>query len=804
MKTKHLILLIGILAAACSLYADAPKTQVVKGIIKDAQSEFELIGATISLVNSQSTLGAITDTKGRFRIESVPIGRQTFIVSYLGYKSQTLPNVLVTTGKEVFLEIKLEESVEKLDEIVISSGADKDLPINELAKVSARTFSVEEVVRYSGGRNDVARIASSFAGVSAPNDSRNDIVVRGNSPAGLLWKIDGLPIATTNHYNTLGTTGGPVSALNTNMLRTSDFMTGAFPAEYGNANAAVFDVNFRNGNTDRHEFMAQLSAFTGMEAMVEGPISKKNNSSYLMAYRYGLASVAATGTSAIPVYQDLAFKLNLGDSKIGQFEVFGLGGKSSIDFYGDEIDEDDLFANPNENAFVNGELGLVGMSHLLKLNKSTYLKTTLGASTTYNRFYLENIDSLTNPVRDTTYFATLDENRETRYTINSYINKKFDAQWSLRAGTLVEIYDVTLFGENRDNNSNIPDDNGDGIPDFLEEYRNVKEVYYLPQFYAQAQYNVNNDLSTTFGIHAQYHTITEVIAIEPRLGMSWEFVPSQKLSLAYGLHAQAIQSPILFYRELDDQGNYLETNNSLDFTKAHHVVLGYDRRLGSDWRLKAEAYYQHLFDVPVEKTASSYSAINQGADFGLDSRINLVNEGTGRNYGVELTIEKFFSGGYYLLATTSLYDSKYKGSDEVLRNTAFNNQYVFNALFGKEWKFGKDKRHAWTFDTKFTTSGGNPYTPIDLAATREANGDVMYFEDLAFSERIAPYMRLDVKFGVRLNSAKRRLSQTFYLDFQNVTGRENEFVKRYNEVTDEINTVTQIGFFPDFMWRINF
>lgn len=804
--TKRLIILIGILVAACSLYAETvTKTQVVKGIIMDAQSEYELIGATITLLNANPPLGSITDTNGKFRIEGVPIGRQTFLVNYLGYKSQTIPNVLVTVGKEVYLEIKLEESIEKLDEVVITSGTDKDLPINELAKVSARTFSVEEVIRYSGGRNDVARIAASFAGVSAPNDSRNDIVVRGNSPTGLLWKIDGLPISTTNHYSTLGTTGGPVSALNTNVLRTSDFMTSAFPAEYGNANAAVFDVNFRNGNTDRHEFMGQVSAFSGAEAMIEGPINRNNNSSYLVSYRYGLASLAATGTSAAPVYQDISFKLNLGESKIGRFEIFGLGGISSIDFFGDEIDENDLFANPNQDAYIENYLGMVGLSHLIRINKTAYIKTVLGASSVENEYLQDNLMRDENDVVENKYRATIDRNTENRYTISSYLNKKYNAQWSLKTGFMLETYDVDLFGTNRSNDASIPDENQDGVPDYLKVYRNLNDRYYLPQVFSQAQYNITDNLSTTFGIHSQYHTITEALAIEPRAGITWEFIPSQKISFAYGLHSQAIPGPILFYTEGDANGNFENTNTDLDFIKSHHFVVGYDRRFGTDWRLKTELYYQHVFNAPIEETESSYSAINQGADFVLDAESNLVSEGLGRNYGLEITLEKFFSNGYYLLSTASLYDSKYKGSDGKWRNTAFNNQYVYNALFGKEWKFGRDKRHAWTFDTKFTTSGGNPYTPIDLEATR-ANGrfEVVRLDDQAYSERIAPYFRWDVKFGVRMNSAKRQVSHAFYLDFQNVTNRRNEFVKRYNEVTDQINTVEQIGFFPDFMYRVNF
>ncbi|NQZ74819.1 MAG: carboxypeptidase-like regulatory domain-containing protein, partial [Ekhidna sp.] len=307
MKTSKAVLtLLGILTSIAVL----AQTQTVKGVILDAQVEYPLIGATIQLVGSDPVVGNIADVNGEFRLDDVPVGRQTFAVTYIGYKSVTLPNVLVTSGKEVVLRVLLEESVETLQEVVVTASADKDLPINDLAKVSARTFSLEEVTRFSGGRNDVAKLAASFAGVNSTNDARNDIVVRGNSPSGLLWRVEGIPIATTNHFATQGTSGGPVNALNTNLLRTSDFLTGAFPAEYGNANAAVFDVFFRNGNTDKFEFTGQLSAFSGVEFMAEGPIKRENNSSFVASYRYGIASLAATGTSAIPFYQDLSFKVN--------------------------------------------------------------------------------------------------------------------------------------------------------------------------------------------------------------------------------------------------------------------------------------------------------------------------------------------------------------------------------------------------------------------------------------------------------------------------------------------------------------
>jgi len=779
-------------------------TQTIKGSVKDLNSEFPLPGVNIVLLNSDPFIGAVTDVDGKFRMENVPTGRQALLVKYIGYKSQTLPNVLVTAGKEVVVNVFLEESVENLKEVVITADSDKDRPNNEMAKVSARTFSLEEVQRFSGGRNDVARLASNFAGVRAADDARNDIIVRGNSPTGVLWRVNGLPIGTTNHFATFGTTGGPVSALNTNVLRTSDFLTGAFPAEYGNANAAVFDVKFRNGNSDKHEFTGQVSAFSGLELMAEGPLNRKKQSSYLVSYRYGIASLAATGTSAIPYYQDLSFKLNFGETKLGRFELFGMGGLSSIDFIGDEIDENDLFADPTQDAFVSNALGLIGLNHFLRLDKTSYLKTTIGTTIMSSNFDQDNFIYNEGDQVIGKYRATEAEDIENRYTLSSQYNKKFNARFNLRAGVLAQVYNLQSTVNDRDMRPDIPDNDDDGIPDFFIPIRDVNETTPLIETYAQGEYKFSDDLSWNLGLHNQYLDYNQSNSLEPRTGLSWQFTDKQSVSFAYGLHSQLVPLPVLVYEEEVSEGVFERTNDQLDFMKSHHMVIAYDYKFANNWRLKAEAYYQRLFDIPIERNSSSYSVVNEGADFIFNERGSLVNNGNGDNYGLELTLEKFFSQGYYMLATASIYESTYSGSDGVERNTAFNNNYVFNGLFGKEWAVGKSKRNAITFDTKLTTTGGTPYTPIDLEATRANDGREVYQEDRAFSERYDAYFRWDVKFGFRLNSKKGKVSHQFFVDLQNVTNRENVFVERYNPVTDEINTVTQTGFFPDFMYRIQF
>lgn len=798
MKSFHLFFLLNFLLLSAGRLQG--QTQIIRGQITDSQSEMPLPGATILLLNSDPQQGTVSDEDGRFTLTDVPVGRHAIQVQYVGYESVMLPNVLVTAGKETVLRIAMTEAFAQLDEVVITPEVEKDKPNNELATISARTFSLEEVTRFSGGRNDVARLASNFAGVSTTNDSRNDIVIRGNSPVGVLWRIEDIPIPNPNHFSTLGTTGGPVSALNTNLINDSDFLTSAFPAEYGNANAGVFDVGFRSGNTENYEFTFQ-TAFTGIEAMAEGPLNRKNNGSFIISYRYSFVGLVndllPIGTNATPNFQDLSFKINLGNTKWGKFEFFGIGGASDIAFLAEETDENDLFANPNEDFYAESRIGLGGLKHTLALNGTAYLRTVVAGSLMRSKFWQDNY------LGDRTTFRSLDgEDTERRYSINSYLNKKVSRRLTLRTGLQLELFSVTSRVRDRDNR---PDLDGDGQPDWVR-VRDFSGTLPLYQAYVQSQYRLSERLTLNAGLHGQYLSFNDSYSLEPRLAVNWEATSRSTFNIGYGLHSQMIPLPILLLEQETQPGSgvYEQTNRGLGFTRSHHLVVGHDLKFGTDWRVKTEAYYQHLFDVPVESTPSSYSLINEGADFGFLERGGLRNEGTGYNYGIELTLEKFFSKNYYMLLTTSVYDSRYQGSDGVERNTAFNQGYVFNILGGKEFPFGKNGTNAFTFDTKLTTAGGRYYTPVDLAATRANLGREVLDESRAFSEQFAPYFRWDLKFGLRLNSPKKRLSHQFFIDFQNVSNHDNVFVRRYNEVTDQVNTVYQIGFFPDILYRLQF
>ena len=789
---KLFVILFTILLTTQIIFAQ-DGSQTIRGTVTDKQSEITLIGAAIEVLTVAPIKGTTSDIDGDFSITGIPAGRHEIRISYLGYNSITLPNILVTSGKEVYLEIGLEESLEVLNEIVVTAEVEKDKATNEMATISARTFSLEEVTRYSGGANDVSRMVSNYAGVSGLDDNRNDIVIRGNSPTGVLWRLEGIPIPNPNHFSTFGTTGGPVSALNTNLLKNSDFMTSAFPAEYGNANAGVFDISFRNGNKEKYEFTAQLAAFSGLEVMVEGPLSKKKKSSFIIAYRNSFVALAQevglnVGTNALPDYRDLTFKLDFANTKIGKFSFFGIGGVSDINFLNAETDEDDIFANDGEvDSYVTSGVGIIGMNHRYLIDDRSYIRTTLSASTSQNTFnedtYLDEIEK---------YKSLELDDKNSRFSISSYWNKKFNAKHTMRVGVLGEYFKLN-------NNFNYREEE---FSDWIR-VRDFNDGIGLLQTYAQSQYKVSDKWTINSGLHLQYLSFNDDLVVEPRLAFNYHITPNSTINFGYGMHNQMQPLPIYLNETLNQDGSYTQTNKDLDFSRSNHLVLGYDHKFGTNWRLKTEAYYQLLDKIGVESIPSSFSVINVGADFGFPDNGNLVAEGTGKNYGLELTVEKFFSDGYYGLLSASLFDSKYTASDDIERNTSFNNNWIVNVLAGKEWYFSKDKRNAITTDFRLQNAGGRAYTPIDLEASKLADEAV---EDLdnAYSERYPNYFRLDIKIGYRLNSPKRKLSQTFYLDFRNVTNNKNVFIYRYNATDQEVKPVYQIGFFPDILYRVQF
>ncbi|MEZ4777425.1 MAG: TonB-dependent receptor [Bacteroidia bacterium] len=758
--------------------------QTIRGTVTDKQTLAPLVNARVILMESEPLRGALTDESGAFRIENVPLGRQTIQVSYVGYHPVTRANLIVNIAQELIVNVEMEEKVNTVDEVVITSKGDKEKPLNELATVSARTFSVEEALRFAGSRNDPARIAQNFAGVSNVSDNRNDIIIRGNSPTGVLWRMEGIDIPNPNHFGALGTTGGPVSMVNNNNLSDADFMTSAFPAEYGNALAGVFDLNLRNGNNEKREFMGQIG-FNGVEIGMEGPFSSKSKASYIANYRYSTLGVFKAlginfGTgSAVPEYQDLTFKIHLPTDKAGRWVLFGLGGKSAINFL-DSESEGNIFNGGGEDLYNKARAGVIGLSHTYLFSPTAYGKLVLAVSGTGDGVEIDRfLDSTETPYR---FYAR--SFNQIKYSANYQFNKKFNARNHLRAGVIFDLVNYSLIDSVRRNTG---------------EYRiihNSSDQTALLQAYSQWQHRFSDQLTFNAGIHFQQFFLNQSQAIEPRAGLKYQFSPKHSLSFGAGLHNQMQPIQMYFIETTLPGGAIVQTNKNLGFTRSMQLVAGYDWSINQNLRLKAETYYQWLANAPVETRNTPFSLLNAGADFAFPTVDSLVNEGTGRNYGLEMTVEKFFSEGYYFLFTTSLFDSKYTGSDGVERNTAFNGNYIFNLLGGKEFKLG---RNSLSIDGKITTAGGKRFSAIDLAGSR-LRGETVRNTDNPWTEQYPAYIRADLKTTFRLNGKK--FLQEWSVDLQNVTNHKNVFSQDYDPASDSIKTTYQIGLFPVVQYRI--
>ncbi|MEO0312401.1 MAG: hypothetical protein RIQ89_2058 [Bacteroidota bacterium] len=786
MRTYFLVFIFSFL----SLGIAAQTTQTIRGSVVDKVNKQPLIGASVILIDSTLTNAVAADVDGNFRISNVPLGRRTIRINYLGYKEAAV-TVVVTSGKEIVLNLELEESVVQGREVNIVVERRKDVPLNQMTTVSARSFTIEETQRYAGSLNDPSRMAANYAGVSGANDSRNDIIIRGNSPLGVLWRLNGIDIPNPNHFGSLGSTGGPVSILNNNVLTNSDFITSAFPAEYGNANAGVFDLKMRTGNNEKFEFLGQVG-FNGFELGAEGPLSKKNGATFLLNYRYSTLGVFKAlginfGTgSAVPQYQDVSFNIDIPTKKLGKFNIFGLGGISYVEVLDKDRDTTQVNLYGPEgrtDGYFGNNMGAIAISNLHFFNLNTYGKLTLSLNYAGESYKVDSISTTT----ELPYPTYRNNSYNNRYSANYFISKKISSRDNIKAGITLDNYHFSL----------VDSFLTDAI--IFQTGTNSSGSASLVQSYIQLQHKFTDKLSVTAGIHHQYFQLNESSATEPRVGFKYAPNDRTSFSLGAGLHHQIQPFYAYFYKTPIGNNNYLNTNANLDFSRSVHYVAAFDKNLGNNVRIKSEVYYQDLSRVPVMMRLSHYSLINEGADFGVSGVDSLVNKGTGFNYGLELTLEKFYSKGYYFLFTTSLFESKYKGSDNVLRNTAFNGNYVLNVLGGKEWTIKKQNTIA--INIKSTLAGGRRYIPIDFAASA-LSGSTEYLFNQAYEQRFKDYFRSDIKFSYRIN--KKRLTHEISLDINNVLGIKNIFQQRYDPNSNSLITEYQIGFFPIPQYRILF
>lgn len=766
-------------------------TQTIKGKIIDADTRVTLPGANIILENVQPFRGTSSDSEGNFKLTKVPVGRHSLTIKYIGYEDAQVHQILVGSGREVMLTIEMKEALTSVDEVQVFAYQDKSEAINQMATISSTQITVEATSRVAAGINDPGRTAQSIAGVSSADDENNELVIRGNSPRGMLYRMEGIEIPNPNHFtNGEGGSGGGVSALSTQVLATSDFFTGAFPAEYGNALSGVFDLKLRKGNSEKHETALQMGVM-GAQVALEGPIKNGSEASYLFNYRYSTlkllqkAGIDISGGDIAPEWQDLSFKLYLPGKKLGYFSLWGLGGKSAA---GSTALRDTASWEYRSDRFEDTEhhsLGVVGLTHnFIFPNSKTYIKTVAAYSHTSDATDVDSLDYNYNE------FRIEDESfKYNTFSLNTYVNHKFDARNIVRAGITFHNKAYRLYANslNWDTNEMEQLINNNGNTSFIESY-------------IQWKHRLNSDIDINSGVHYTHVLLNNHASIEPRIGLRWNLNKTHRISFGAGLHSKT--EPVSIYlaeMELED-GSTVTPNRDLDMTKAAHIVLGYNWNFARDFRLKTELYYQHLYDIPVKlnDTTNTISALNFSSGF---TNEDFVNQGTGRNYGIELTLQKFFSKNWYMLTTASFFESKYTMPDGIERNTAYNSNYVTNFVGGKEFRVGKNKQNILGTNIRLIWRGGYRTIPIDLEESVLQDEEIRNY-DLAYETKAPDYFRVDLGFSFQKNKPK--WSWILSLDLQNATNRLNVWDQYYDVDKKKTESIYMVGLVPVLNYRIEF
>lgn len=680
------------------------------------------------------------------------------------------------------MTVELEEKVIQSETVEIKAERDKSRPANKMATVSARSFSVEETNRYAGSMGDPSRMVSNYAGVATVDDSRNDIIVRGNSLSGLLWRLDGIDIPNPNHFGSMGTSGGPVSMLNNKLLDDSDFLTGAFPAEYGNVLSGAFDLKLRSGNRDHFEFVGQVG-FNGFEFGAEGPIGENTGTSFLINYRYSTMELISemgfsqAAGSSVPDYQDWTFKVDMPTEKAGKFTLIGLGGLSEIKLYDSEKDSSEFsYGLAGTDTDFGSDMGVLALKNVYFIDEDTRLKTSISINGMRNT---NAIDSLDTTAVGGKYPFLRTESEKVTTIASTELSKKFNAKNNATMGFKHKWIDI-----------NAVDSVWIHELQSFKDNLNVDERTSLSQLFLQYQHKFTDHLTLNAGINSMFFSLNDEITFEPRAGLEYELSENHRLRLGYGYHSKTQPMQMYFIQTRLNDGSYIQTNRDMKMTKSHHLMAGHDWDLGKHARMKTEAYYQWLHDVPVSEQREEFSMLNTGAYFHIPYYDSWANKGTGRNYGLEITLERFFHENYYFLTTISLFHSKYTDMNDVERNTMFNNEYVINALGGYEWKPGDHS--ALTIDLKGVYAGGRYYKPIDVQSSKQDN-ETHYNWKKAYSKKNDDYFRVDLKIGFKLQG--KNVDQEWALDLRNVTDQQNVFTRNWDPVSESVKIDYQQGFF---------
>ena len=759
---------------------DGKLYQNVRGVLLDSDNKEPLMMASIAITSTSPQMGGYALDDGTFVIYDVPIGRHIIQASILGYHPVIITDALVQSGKELYLKIEMDELVSNLDEVIISPGKSQEQPINNMATGSVRKFSTQEAKRYAAGISDPARMSQSFAGTALATDGLfNEVTIRGNSPKGIVWKMEGLNVPSPSHFNREGSTGGLISMLNSSTMSNSDFYTGVFPAEYGNALAGVYDIKLRSGNSTKKEHEAKVGIL-GFEFGSEGPLKKGSDATYLFNYRYSTSSLLINAglipiNFGVPLYWDGSYKFYIPTKKFGVFSFFGLNGEGKIPPK-NEVEADSIkgqwhtyYVDFALNTYING------VRHNYIFNDKLFISTTLGL---IGRQYKADAYRL-HEHHAYQRGEDLSENyRTSSKQISSYLNFKANNKNTFRLGGNIDVlhYDMNFWIQYKWSNVAPYQEDG-GVSNWIKS----KGVTKNTQLYLQWKHKFSNDLKMNVGLNVLRETINNELAFDPRFSLSYK--QSDRLSwvFATGHHSKQEALSTLFLRR-----NEIEKFKNLKLYKSIHTILGNTFKINDKWIMKNEIYSQNLYDVGVESEHNyPFSMLNMYELYTLlyhDSIAEMESTGKGWNYGYECTLERYFRDDYYLIANGTVYKSLFSNSEGDWFPTVFDYQSIIKLATGKEWKVGKDKRNTIGLNMRITRMGGKRFLYIDMEESLKEDREIIDFQR-GYEEMGNPFFKMDFAMNYIFN--RKRTTHEFKLDVYNVSNAQIQYKSRYDRVLNE-------------------
>ena len=783
MKIFRFILFFIIGITSQSLFGQAYQT--VRGNISETFTETPIEGVAVKLLKDGLAIKeVISNPMGNFSFEKVELGTYDVLFKHVNYHSFIDPGVEVSISKEIVLEIQMQSRNNSLDTVEVEPAKLRGVPTNEMATTSSFSIEAGDAKRIAGGLDDPIRVAGTLPGVtSATGFSENFISIRGNSPRSLKYQMEGITLPNPTHFSRIGSAGGTFTIFSLHLLDKSDFYTGAFSAEYGDALGGVFDAKFRRGNQEKHEHMIQVGVL-GLDIASEGPLNKGKKASYAINYRYGLVGLARLiGYPSQPTYQDLSLSLNFPITKRSNFKLFGIGG-SSLRTRTATLDSETWEESIDRtNLILSSKMAMMGGVFKHFIRENTVLKATAAISYTQqldNKQYVTDlyslIDQRTNeytslPISTAVSLKHKFSKKHFNISGASYTNTLHD--WNTKRYSFVT------------NTFNSPF-NGKGVS-------NEFKAYSASKFFLSEKWSVN------VGLHYTYYDVNKKQALEPRGSIAYQISENHSISASAGMHSQIENFATYMYTDRAATIANRFPNQNLDFIRSNHYILGYKGKVWTNHSLRVEVYYQDLYNIPTEVNGT-YAMVNFAE---LTDIRPLVNNGTGQNYGLDVGFERYSDNGLYYIVNASVYRSLYTGSDGVERSTAYDNQYNVKFLLGKEYKLKKknEKYKAFAWNTNLAAMGGQPYTPIDLVAS-EAEQETVYNESLAFSERDKPVVFLDFTFSYKINKNNKRT--VWSLQIKNLFSNSNAIYREYDTVTKSQVVVPSSSFFPVLSYHLEF